>query len=212
MIVVYGAAGGGSLEVALGGGHSSIAFTGLGEKSFYMSWVRQGKAALQKYSTGIWGDATYRIELPTEEDGNKGGLSEGRAFMRFLQLCAQGKQRAREMREYLGADNPAAGQWQDKAGMRVMNDFLDLNYSHLYTQYNCVQITKMFLTEAGGYDKLRSFGLPSLTVTGICTDAGNIHYALKQSIRDWSLDYPEGFFADDIYKGKNIIPWLAKGV
>ena len=202
MIVVYGAGGGaGSIELVFGGGHASIAFT---RAARYVSWVRteNSKSILTKFKKGIWSDPTYRVEIPTAEDGNEGALSEQDALNEWENgVVEEGKQYAERMRHELGNDNPAYRRYAAKGE----DGGFSLEYQHLHEKYNCVEIVKRLLTAAGGYERI-GWVLPTLTVAGVCRDAGAMHVALVNPQTSWGAA-PNGFFGEDINVGKSILPF-----
>jgi hypothetical protein len=136
MIVVY-TLGGRTI-----GGHTSFAFTGLGDKSFYFSWLgqtgKQVKFKTYKHSKyegwGSWGDIIHRVEIPTREDGNVGlDVREARALKWFKEDF-----KGREAKEF-------CEEWNYDYGEKR-------SYTRLYSKYNCSEIANKFLIAAGATD------------------------------------------------------------
>lgn len=77
MIIVY-AQSGGSLSRALTltvTGHAAIAVTRL-QRPKYLSYVTQGESIRDRYSRGPWSKTVYRIQIPSQQDGNGSVIDE----------------------------------------------------------------------------------------------------------------------------------------
>ncbi|MBS7697885.1 MULTISPECIES: hypothetical protein [unclassified Chelatococcus] len=196
MLVVYGMADGGALELRLGGGHAAIALTGLGHDSTYISWIRKGRSPVfDVFKKGPFGDPVYRVCIPSNEDVKHNiGISE-RAVYRWIykELAGEGLRRYRE--------NPN------------LYTVHSLPFSPLYYEYNCVEIVKKSLYVSQAYDYAKPI-LPTFTVAGVCSDAARIRRAVLRRIEAARLPLPPekasqlklAFFSEDRKRGQNLEP------
>lgn len=194
MIVVYGMAKGGALELRLGGGHAAIALAGLGHDSTYISWIRSGRSPVfDVFKKGPFGDPVYRVCIPSNEDVKYNIDVSERAVYQWIykEFAGEG------LRRY--STSPHL--------YRVES----LPFGPLYHEFNCVSIVKKSLAVSHAYDYAKPI-LPTFTVAGICSDAARIRRAVLQRIDEAGLPRPpeiasqlkDAFFSEDIRRGQNL--------
>ncbi|CAH1664470.1 hypothetical protein [Chelatococcus asaccharovorans] len=196
MLIVYGMAQGGAMELRLGGGHAAIALAGLGHDATYISWIRVGHSPVfNKFKKGPFGTPVYRVCIPSNEDLNLNiGISERDVYnWVYKELAGEG------LRQYT----------LDTRIHRIES----LPFGPLYYKYNCVDIVKNCLAVSGAYHYARSL-LPTWTVAGVCGDAAKIRRAVLRrlssavdpALQITRLPTPPDFFREDEKREQNIEP------